>query len=146
MSSAVQASGSEKPEIYVWLVQKCDYDDGRDDEGRTMVCDVYADLALDDEDEDEAEEEKANSETGFGSHLNSYGCYERSHESDHCRWRDHYGNLNGESSFSVSVEQFPLKGKIPSPQTSHKALPASKTPSIANIINDPLAKKRKLVA
>ncbi|KAK5737049.1 hypothetical protein LTR17_007010 [Elasticomyces elasticus] len=146
MSSAVQASRSEKPEIYVWLVQKCDYDDGRDGEGRTTVCNVYADLASaneaaealfdecyepyagqesksqddEDEDEDEAEDEEANSETGIRSHLNSDGCYERSHESDDCQWRDHYGNLNGEGSFSVSVEQFTLKGKIPTPQTCER--------------------------
>ncbi|KAK5729892.1 hypothetical protein LTR17_011531 [Elasticomyces elasticus] len=44
MSSAVRKSKSAELEIYVWLVEQCDYDDGWDDSGRTDVVDVFAHL------------------------------------------------------------------------------------------------------
>ncbi|KAK5688237.1 hypothetical protein LTS10_000215 [Elasticomyces elasticus] len=121
MSSTVRKSKNAELEIYVWLIEQCDYDDGRDDDGRTRVIDVFAhleaankaaeavfDSQCPDEEPGSDEEDNEVEESDIKQHLGTNGCYERTYDADQSQGqsRDAYGNFDGYGGFTVSHCEF----------------------------------------
>ncbi|KAK3660816.1 hypothetical protein LTR56_000574 [Elasticomyces elasticus] len=158
MSSTVRKSKTAELEIYVWLIEQCDYDDGRDDDGRTRVLDVFAhldaankaaeavfDSQCPDEEPGPDEEEDEVEKSDIKQHLGTNGCYERTYDADQSQGqsRDAYGNFDGCGGFTVSVRRFRLKGVVPVQQSETATRPNATSSTAPTALGEPQAKKRK---
>ncbi|KAK4962824.1 hypothetical protein LTR10_000451 [Elasticomyces elasticus] len=147
MSFTVRKSKGAELEIYVWLVEQCDYEDGRDDSGRTDVKDVFAHLEAANKAAEARFKSQCPDETksDIKQHLGTNGCYVRTFDADdnHGQTRDEYGNYDSCGGFTISVRRFRLKGVVPIQQFDTATMSNATSSVTPKTLSEPQAKKRK---